>query len=122
MTARTMTRLLAGDRRRGVEYLDDPKIDDALRARSLADVARANRFFGGTRAAVTELAGVLDALRKNGRRASMLDVGTGLGDIPARARDVAAHAGVTLTAIGIDAAPSLAVASRAHVDHAVCAD
>lgn len=117
-----MTRLLVGDRRRGVEYLDDPDIDDALRSRSLADVARANRFFGGTHAAVTELAGVLDAFRENDRRASMLDVGTGLGDIPARARDVAARAGVRLTAIGVDAAPSLAAASKAHVDYAVCAD
>ena len=122
MTERAVTRLLAGDRRRGVEYLDDPEIDDALRARSLADVARANRFFGGTRAALAELAGALATFRENGRRASMLDVGTGLGDIPARARDGAAHAGVTRTEIGVDAAPSLAAASKAHVDYAVCAD
>jgi SAM-dependent methyltransferase len=117
-----MTRPLVGDRRRGVEYLDDPDIDDDLRSRSLADVARANRFFGGTRAAVAELADALGAFRENGRRASMLDVGTGLGDIPARVRDVAARAGVRLTAIGVDAAPSLALASKARVDYAVCAD
>jgi SAM-dependent methyltransferase len=117
-----MTRLLSPTRQRGFEYLDDPAVDDAIRARSLADVARANRFFGGTRAAVTELVTALGAFGENGRRASMLDVGTGLGDIPARARDVAARAGVTLTAIGVDAAPSLAAASKARLDHVVCAD
>lgn len=117
-----MTRFLTGARRRGTEYLDDPDVDDLLRARSLADVAHANRFFGGTRAAVKELANALAPLQGDGRRASMLDVGTGLGDIPARAREAAQRVGVTLTAIGVDSALSLAAASRAGVDHAVCAD
>lgn len=117
-----MVPFLTGARRRGFEYLDDPHVDDALRARSLADVARANRVFGGTRAAVLELASALAPFRINGHRASMLDVGTGLGDIPARAREAARLAGVSLMAIGVDAAPSLAAASKGHVDHAICAD
>ena len=113
--------LLAGSRRRGVEYLDDPACDAGLRARSLVDVARANRWLGGTRAVIVELRSALNGLRRNGRP-TLLDVGTGLGDIPARARAVASRRGMPLTTVGLDAAPSLARASRARVDHAVCGD
>jgi SAM-dependent methyltransferase len=116
-----MTPLVARRRWRSVEYLDDPSVDDALRARSLRDVVCANRLFGGTRAAVAELADALRRRQGDGR-ASLLDVGTGLGDIPERMRAAAARTGVILTTIGVDAAPSLAVASRARLDHAVCGD
>jgi ribosome-associated toxin RatA of RatAB toxin-antitoxin module len=111
---------LAGQRRRGVEYLDDPACDPDLRARSLRDVARTNRWFGGTRAAIAELNDALRALGGRDDRATVLDVGTGLGDIPARLRVTATARPVTT--IGLDAAPSLATASRQTVDHAVCGD
>jgi ribosome-associated toxin RatA of RatAB toxin-antitoxin module len=116
-----VTPLLTRRRRRGIEYLDDPDCDPAVRARSIADVARANRWLGGTRAARAELE---DALRMRGleRRLSLLDVGTGLGDLPADMRAAASETELSLTTIGLDAAPSLVVASRAAVDHAVCAD
>jgi Methyltransferase domain len=116
-----VTALVARRRWRGIEYLDDPSVDDALRARSLRDVACANRLFGGTRAAVVALADALRQRRVDGR-ASLLDVGTGLGDIPQRMRKVAAHTGVALTTIGLDAAQSLVLASRMRLDHAVCGD
>jgi coenzyme Q-binding protein COQ10 len=111
---------LVGRRRRGVEYLDDPACDPDVRARSLVDVARANRWFGGTRAAIAELSEALRPLRDRDRHATVLDVGTGMGDIPARLRDTTT--GTPVTTIGLDAAPSLAAASRASVDHAVCGD
>jgi SAM-dependent methyltransferase len=116
-----VTALVTRRRHRGNEYLDDPSVDDALRVRSLRDVARANRWFGGTRAAVSELADALRRRRGDGRT-SVLDVGTGLGDIPQRIRDVAARTGVALTTIGLDTAPSLAAASRSRLDHVVCGD
>jgi SAM-dependent methyltransferase len=114
--------LLAGRRRHGVEYLDDPACDSDLRARSIADVARANRWLGGSRAAMAEFGDALHALGDRARRTTLLDVGTGVGDIPAGMRAVATDAEVSLTTIGLDAAPSLAAASRSHVDHAVCGD
>jgi SAM-dependent methyltransferase len=114
--------LLVRRRRRGIEYLDDPTCDSGLRERSLADVARANRLLGGARAVAAELRDALDALRGLGRTPTLLDVGTGLGDIPAELRAVAARGGVSLVTIGLDAAPSLVSASRAHVDLAVCGD
>jgi len=117
-----MTPLLARRRRHRLEYLDDPGCDPALRVRSLADVARANRLLGGARAAVAEVAPALRTLTRSNGRATLLDVGTGLGDIAARMRDAAQRAGLPLATIGLDAAPSLARASREHVDLVVCGD
>jgi len=54
--------------------------------------------------------------------ATLLDVGTGAGDIPARAARAAARRGVTLAAIGLEATAELAMASRGQCPIAVCAD
>ncbi|HET7457166.1 MAG TPA: methyltransferase domain-containing protein [Gemmatimonadaceae bacterium] len=113
--------LPAPRRRRGIEYLDAPDVDPALVTRSLRDVAIANRLFGGARAVLAELRPVFDALRARGRReATLLDVGTGIGDIPERARAAAAASGIALTTIGLDAAAELAEASRSRMTHSVC--
>ena len=117
-----MTPLVARRRRSGVEILDDPSVTPALRARSLADVARANRLLGGVRAAVAELPEALAARPTQNGRATLLDVGTGLGDVAAAMRLAASRAAVPLTTIGLDAAPSLAAASRQRVDLALCGD
>jgi SAM-dependent methyltransferase len=53
---------------------------------------------------------------------TMLDVGTGLADIPARARRGAARRGMTLTAFGVDEAEVLAHRGAALLDGSVCAD
>lgn len=109
-------------RREAHEVLDDPACDPRLRQRSLADVARANRLLGGMRAVLAEIRAVLPELRTLGRDATLLDVGTGLGDIPAAARQLAARHGVTLHVTGIDAAESLVRASMPRLDAAACAD
>jgi SAM-dependent methyltransferase len=112
--------LFTPSRRRGVEYLDDPAVEPAVVARSLADVARSNALFGGTRAALDAIERVLAWLRP--REATLLDVGTGMGDIPCRARRVAARHGVTLHTIGVDAHEALARAARATALSTVRAD
>lgn len=114
-----MRSLLTPPRRRGVEILDSPDVDPAIVTRSLADVARANALFGGISSAVDE---IRDALGELPNDATLLDVGTGLGDIPCRARAIAKKNGITLRTIGLDAARELAVASRSSVTHSVCAD
>ena len=106
-------------RRRGVEILDDPATDPALRERSIGDVTRSNTLLGGTRAVLAELARLLPSL---GASATLLDVGTGLGDIPWHARRLAARLGVRLRTVGVDLAEPLARASRARTELAVCAD
>ena len=111
--------LLTPARRRGVELLDEPGVAEAVRLRSLDDVARSNRLFGGLRAVLAE---VERALPYIGRQGTLLDVGTGLGDVPAGVAGVARRHGVALATFGLDLAPELARASRAHTTAAVCGD
>ena len=99
------------------ELLDAPDVDPEVVTRSLRDVACSNTLFGGRSAAIEELRDVLGELPP---RASLLDVGTGLGDIPQRAREVADESGIELHAFGLDSAEELARASRQAVEHAVC--
>ena len=103
---------LAPGRRRGVELLDNPAIDPALATRALKDVARSNVWFGGASAVLAELAPVLAAARGKPGALTLLDVGTGAGDIPERARDAAEWAGVPLVTMGLEVTPALAAASR----------
>jgi SAM-dependent methyltransferase len=112
-------RWLTPARRRGVEFLDLPDIDPAVVTRSLADVARANALFGGTSSAVDELK---ETFQELSRETTLLDVGTGLGDIPCRARAIAREKGIELTTIGLDSAWGLALASRSSVTFSVRAD
>ncbi len=111
--------MLTPRRRRGFEHLDDPATGDSLRVRSLRDVRRANLVLGGTKAVVAEVTRLLPSL---GERASLLDVGTGLADIPCAARARAARSRVELVTFGVDEAPVLATSARERLDGSVCAD
>lgn len=88
--------------------------------RSLADVARANALFGGTRAVVAEVDEVLRQLPA--RRITLLDIGTGVGDIPARVRDIAARSGVEVITYGVEHREQLASVARSSQVAMVCAD
>ena len=105
-----MATLLTPRRRRGLEYLDEPGVDGRVTVRSLRDVACANRYFGGASAPLAELRIALREMQTlaDGEYAVLLDVGTGLGDIAARARAVAAEAGIPLRTVGVDASEPLA--------------
>ena len=111
--------MLVPRRRRGFEHLDDPDTSPDLRERSLRDVRRANTLLGGTHAVLAELSRILPSL---GDSATLLDVGTGLADIPAKASRRARKRGVALTTLAVDEAVSLLRASCSRVDHGVCAD
>ncbi|HEU4994335.1 MAG TPA: methyltransferase domain-containing protein [Gemmatimonadaceae bacterium] len=96
--------LLTPARQRGIEILDDPATPAQIRERSMADLALSNALFGGRRVAMHALRPVITTLPS---RALLLDVGTGLADIPSRAAREAATLGKRLTTIGIDTADSL---------------
>lgn len=103
-----MFSLPALPRLRGVELLDDPGVSSELMNRSMSDVARANVLFGGKRAAIAELKPIF----RTGRVMSMLDVGTGRGDIPAAAKVVAKNLGLDLWTIGFDLSLPLVTENR----------
>jgi len=111
--------MLTPARRDGREILDGDGLDPRIVQRSMGDVARANALFGGASALLAELEPTLRSLPPV---ATLLDIGTGLGDIPAQARNRAKGHGVELHTVGLDIAPELAAASAEKVDAAVCAD
>jgi ubiquinone/menaquinone biosynthesis C-methylase UbiE len=116
---RRVTALITPPRLRGIEYLDDPTLDPRVVRRSLADVALANTLFGGTRAILLEIGDLLPQLAPS---ATLLDVGSGIGDIAAQARDLARRNGVELSLVTTDRAETLAAASRVRSGNAVCGD
>lgn len=111
--------ILTPARRRGFEYLDDPAVPPAVRERSQRDVVRSNTLLGGAHALLAALRQVLPPA---GSAVTLLDVGTGLADLPGRAARDAARRRVAVTTIGYDAAESLLGSGRARVSYAVCGD
>ena len=111
--------MLTPRRHRGVEHLDDPAFDPDLRERSLRDVRTANAVLGGAHAVLAEFGRIVSWL---GMEATLLDVGTGLADIPARASVLAARHEVRLTVFGVDEAASLLRAAAPLLDGGICAD
>lgn len=111
--------VLTPARREGAEILDGVGLDPRVVERSMTDVARANALFGGATALLAELE---PALRGLPPAATLVDIGSGLGDIPALARERAAARGVKLGTVAVDLSPVLAAASARRVGAAVCAD
>jgi ubiquinone/menaquinone biosynthesis C-methylase UbiE len=108
--------LLSPRRRRGIELLDDPSVPADVMTRSMKDVERANYVFGGLRAALAELK---PALSEAPGSATMLDVGTGAGDIAESAREMAGRSGVALKTIGFDSSEALLQRHRPRNDWVV---
>jgi SAM-dependent methyltransferase len=97
----------------GTELLDDPGADPAIVAQSLRNIARANRWFGGAAAVRFGLRQTLGRL-PSGQVLSLLDIGTGLGDLPAVAVRWGMRGGIRIVPVGLEvnrAAAALATAS-----------
>jgi SAM-dependent methyltransferase len=105
-------------RRRGVEWLDEDR-DPGLQRRSHRDIALANRLFGGASAVESELA---PWLRTAGDALTLLDVGTGTGDIPERLRLRAAARDVRVDVYGLDDRVELVKATRDWPTGGICGD
>lgn len=114
-----MVALLTPPRIRGEEILDGGDIDPVVLTRSIGEVARANALFGGVAAVLSELRRVIGTLPA---KSSLLDIGTGVGDIPRAAFDALAEHGIELTTFGVDSAEPLAKLSCEQLHAAVCAD
>ena len=110
---------------KAVEVLDDPSVDPAIRIRSHRDVERSNTLLGGRRAVMLALRPLFDDIVKSTNhrsRATLLDVGTGLADLPWRAREMARRRGLSLRTVAVDGAFTLVATARHRVNDAVCGD
>ena len=103
----------------GAEVLDDPRADPAAVRRTLRDIVRLNRLFGGTGAVMWGLRSILERSGMGdggcGMRWSLLDVGTGAGDIPVAAARLARRYGIELVPIGLERIPAAARAIHRHL-------
>jgi 2-polyprenyl-3-methyl-5-hydroxy-6-metoxy-1,4-benzoquinol methylase len=110
---------IASGRQAGFEILDDPAVDPEVMKRSMRDVAKGNSLFGGKRAALAEL---MPALREVGNGATLLDVGTGHGDIPRAVHRAADRMGFSVHTIGMDSSLCLVTSERDANDSVMLAD
>jgi 2-polyprenyl-3-methyl-5-hydroxy-6-metoxy-1,4-benzoquinol methylase len=85
----------------GHELLDDPGADPVIVTESFRNLARSNRWFGGAAAVRYGLAQVLPA-GAAGTTLTLLDIGTGVGDLPRSAAKWAARRGVRLAGVGLE--------------------
>jgi SAM-dependent methyltransferase len=90
-----------------VETLDDPGADAATVVASLHDIARINRVFGGVAATAARLGEFLDGVGA-GATLTLLDIGTGSGDIPRALAARAARRGIALRLVGVERHPAAA--------------
>ncbi len=95
----------------GVELLDDPAADPATVAQSLRNIARANRWFGGAAAVRFGLRLTLGDTPP-GTLLSLLDLGTGLGDLPKVAVGWGASRGIQMVPIGLELSRAAAALAR----------
>lgn len=97
----------------GRELLDDAAADPSVVRQSLHHIARSNRWFGGWWAVRR---GLEDIRRHHGgtlpRRLTLLDVGTGAGDLPLKAVRWARRHGSELRPIGLERHRAAAALAR----------
>ncbi len=96
----------------GTELLDDPAASPAAVAVSLRNIARANRWFGGAAALRAGLRRTLGDVPPR-TTLSLLDLGTGLGDLPRAAVRWGASRGIRVVPVGIELNRVAATLARA---------
>jgi len=99
----------------GAELLDDPTADPAAVTETLRNIARSNRWFGGTAVVLHGCRRLLAGVAP-GTTLSLLDLGTGAGDVPRAAVRWAARRGIRLAPVGLERSRvAAAVASAAGI-------
>lgn len=91
----------------GDELLDHPDADPGTVRESLHHIARSNRWFGGWLAVRRGLTRILSGIPE-GTTLTLLDVGTGNGDLPGRAVRWCSQRGIRLVTLGIERHPTAA--------------
>ena len=95
----------------GAELLDNPGADSAVVAESLRNIARANRWFGGAAAVRFGLSRTLASVPP-GSTVRLLDLGTGLGDLPGVAVRWGQARGIQVVPVGLELHRAAAALAR----------
>jgi hypothetical protein len=95
----------------GAELLDDPAAEPDAVSLCLRNIARSNRWFGGAAAVRHGLDRLLRGLPR-GRQLTLLDLGTGAGDLPRDAVRWASRRGYRLRPIGLELNRTAAATAR----------
>ena len=97
----------------GVELLDDPAADPTVVRSSLRHIARSNRWLGGRAAMRFGLSAAFRPGEVEGP-VTLLDVGTGAGDLPLDARRWGRNRGIQIQPLGLDRSLPAARLARDH--------
>jgi len=105
----------------GDEILDGDGVPEAVRQASMRDVTRSNAWLAGRRAVVREMDALLRGSTQAGSSITLLDIGTGLADIPAHLVRTWKARGVRIISVGLDSRPDLLREARdgGRIAHAV---
>jgi SAM-dependent methyltransferase len=95
----------------GTELLDDPAADAHAVAATLRNIARANRWFGGAAAVRFGLSRTLGSIPP-GSILSLIDLGTGLGDLPRVAVRWGTRRGIRVVPAGLELNRAAAALAR----------
>ncbi len=96
------------------ELMDDPGADREELRRALAYIRGVNRWLGGS-AALIRLLDRWSRRWPRGRPVTLLDIGTGSGDIPLAARGWTERAGFDLRVTGVDLHATTLALAREHI-------
>lgn len=96
------------------ELMDDFSITDERLERALRELRYVNRYLGGARAVILELASLLRT--RSLPELTILDLGTGIGDIPEVLVRWGADTGVRISVTAIDANPATVAYAGAFLD------
>jgi ubiquinone/menaquinone biosynthesis C-methylase UbiE len=99
------------ERAQGLSELLDGPLDEALLAGNLRDLARVNRWLGGSELSWRALEHVHRSMA-GGRELTMLDVGTGGADIPLALLERAGRKGLRLHIEATDVRPEIVASAR----------
>lgn len=94
--------------------MDEPAVDTADLARSLADLRRVNRLLGGRRSVFHHLLPMVRRLARAGSPVRVLDVASGSGDLPLALAEWGRSRGISLQVTATDAHPGTLALAGAH--------